>query len=100
MLGCLFLGSMTFAMAGGSDKKPVRMQEQFYYVDEDRYVCVMTNPKTNQEFHGTSQKQNYAELYARTNCQMRSRVGSCSGAVKCEFKTTQIRKRRYVRVSS
>lgn len=78
-------------------KKPVRYVEQFYYDDEEMFLCAVTNTSTQEVFYGQSAKKKYAIMYARAACQMRSYQGQCFVKAECNWEWVKVRKRRYVR---
>ena len=96
-LSILLVLSMASVVASNKkSKKAVRMRAEYYYVDLERFVCSVENSRTKKLYYGVSKKEKYAELYARTGCQMRSYSGQCYRQAHCEHKLTSVRKRRYV----
>lgn len=80
-------------------KKNVRYVEQFYYDDEEMFLCSVTNRATQRTFYGQSPKKSLATMYARAACQMRSYKGQCFIKADCNWEWVKVRKRRYIRSS-
>lgn len=85
------------ALGAPVNKKRVVYKEQFYYVDEDMFLCRVNNKQTHQTFYGQSKKKKYAVMYARAACQMQSYKGQCFIKAECNWEYVKVRKRRFVK---
>lgn len=94
----LIILSFTFVNAlSAPAKKRTIYKAQFYYVDEQMFLCRVTNRKTGRDFYGHSKKHKYAVMYARAACQMQSYKGQCFVKAHCNWEFVKVRKRRYVK---
>ncbi len=94
ILGVVLLD--TSALAAKTEKRVI-YKEQFYYVDEQMFLCSVSNHSTHQMYYGQSQKKKYAVMYARAACQMQSYKGQCFVKADCNWQFVKVRKRRFVK---
>ena len=89
-----FLSSTALA---AKKKKSHTYKTVYYYVDEEMYLCAVTNTKSTTVFYGESPKMKYARMYAHAACIYRSYKGACWKKAKCDWAWVRVRKRKYVR---
>lgn len=102
LFGLLLIALLGFILinahaADKTKKDSARYVEQFYYDNEEMFLCSVTNTATQQTFYGQSPKQSLATMYARAACQMQSYQGQCYIKANCNWEWVKVRKRRYIK---